>query len=228
MEALRASGCEIPQALEAHLRGCHPNTTASVVLHDAALLPKEITEKIRGSSEVPNHDAGDLGSKWLRWVKDDKFPLPDAIYTSPLSRCLETTRKVYGPVFEAHAPRFEPEIKEKLREKVNGDACNYRGTKSSILANFPGYKLEPRFAESDPYEHQIQMAEKKESTESDAGLEGRMREVLDDVFDDDETRVVSLTTHSFSIGALTKAFGKARILDEGGIAAFLVKAVPLH
>ncbi|KAK7973378.1 hypothetical protein PG996_007605 [Apiospora saccharicola] len=225
LEALRGFGCEVPEVLEAHLRGGGPNATAKVVLHDAALLPKEITEAIRGS-EVPNNDAGDLGKQWLAWVKDDKFPLPDAIYTSPLRRCLETTRKVYAPVFEAHSRKFEPEIKEKLREWGNGDACNYRRTKSSILAEFPNYKPEVGFGDEDRYEYQIEVARSGVFAESPVERDHRMQDVLDAIFDDDETRIVSLTTHSFSIGALTRAFDHERILDEGGIAAFLVKAVP--
>ncbi|KAK8023631.1 hypothetical protein PG993_011697 [Apiospora rasikravindrae] len=228
LEALRGAGCEIPRVLEDHLREGDPNAAARVSLYDAALLPKEIALQIRGS-EVTNNDAEGLGEQWLRWVAEDEFPLPGAIYTSPLRRCLETTKKVYGPVFAANPKKhkFQPIIMENLREKGNGDACNYRSTTKYILDKYPNYMPEPDFTESDEYEYQIQRAENGEPTESDEELEERMRKVLKDIFDDDKTSVVSLTTHSFSIGALTKVLGNARILDEGDITAFLVKAVPL-
>ncbi|KAK8070482.1 hypothetical protein PG997_010685 [Apiospora hydei] len=227
LEALRGAGCEIPRVLEDHLHGGDPNAAARVSLYDAALLPKEITLQIRGSG-VTNNDAEDLGKQWVSWVETDKFPLPDAIYTSPLSRCLETTKKVYGPVFEAHggAHEFRPIIMENLREKGNGDACNYRSTTKHILDQYPNYTPEPDFAQKDEYEYQIQQTKDGEPTESNKEIEDRMRKVLNAIFDNDETSVVSLTTHSFSIGTLTKVLGNARILDEGDITAFLVKAVP--
>ncbi|KAK7946148.1 phosphoglycerate mutase [Apiospora aurea] len=228
LEALRGAGCEIPRVLEDYLRGGDPNAAARVSLYDAALLPKEITLQIRDSG-VTNNDAEDLGKEWFNWVEIDKFPLPDAIYTSPLSRCLETTKKVYEPAFEAHAGgahKFRPIIMENLREKGNGDACNYRSTKEQILDQYPNYATEPDFAQKDEYEYQIQQAKDGEPTESNKEIEDRMRKVLNAIFDNDETSVVSLTTHSFSIGSLTKVIGNARMLDEGDITAFLVKAVP--
>ncbi|KAK8005068.1 histidine phosphatase superfamily [Apiospora arundinis] len=231
-KAWKEAGGQVSSHLKALPVVDHEKPEAKVPLYDAPLLEKDDVQKLLGSGASKN-DAGDLGNQWFSWVEGNKMPLPDAIYTSPLRRCLKTTEKVYRRVFEAHAEEgctFRPIVKENLREKRNGDACNYRSSKSYITNNFNGYELEPDFVEEDPYRSDIEKVEREEGNakESDEKLEGRMRQVLDDIFDDDKTQVVSLTTHSFSIGALTKVIGFQCILHEGDITAFLVKATPLE
>ncbi|KAK8093051.1 hypothetical protein PG999_014638 [Apiospora kogelbergensis] len=192
---------------------------AKIRLHDARLLEEEEAQNLRGL-DVNDYDVGD-------------FPVPDAMLTSPSERCLKTTERVYRKVVEDHGGEgrtFQPVVWENLREKRNGDACNYRSSKSDIMAEHPDYILQEGFAEDDPHESDIERAKNRnmEKTESDSDLEERMRQVLDDIFDDDKTSVVSLTTHSFSIGALTKVLGFPCTLREGNMAAFLVKASPLE
>ncbi|KAK7917616.1 hypothetical protein PG985_011224 [Apiospora marii] len=201
--------------------------TETIPLLDSKLLPKEVAKRLRGSG-AKNNDVGDLGNQLLKWAEEETFPLPDVVYTSPLSRCLETTEKVYRRVFESEAARgrkFGPVIKENLREKLNGDACNYRGHIKDRVYKFA---LEPNFSPEDLHKDDIEKAETGATMESNGELEWRMKGVLTGIFDEDKGSVVSLTTHSYSIGALTEAMKCNYKLDEGDIAAFLVKAVPVQ
>lgn len=205
-------------------------STATIPLLDSKLLPKELALKLRGSGGK-NNDAGDLGDELLRWVQEQSFPLPDVVYTSPLSRCLETTEKVYQKVFtsqEGKDRKFQPRVKDTLREKLNGDACNYYGKMNdSLNARSCNFAFEYGLVPVDSYKGDIKGAEKGGFVESNWALAERMKGVLIDIFnDDEEASVVSLTTHSYSIGALTKVIKCEYRLDEGDIAAFLVKATP--
>ncbi|KAK8103147.1 phosphoglycerate mutase [Apiospora sp. TS-2023a] len=228
-EAFEKAEPKSSMALTSHFPIEFTDSTATITLLDSKLLPKEVTDALRG--KVTNNDVGDLGAELHCWHQKQKFPIPDTIYTSPLSRCMETTVKVYQTVFaqyEEYGRILHPEIKEDLREKRNGDACNYRGNivKSIEDRRYP-FTYDSGFSPNDPYRDDIKKAEKGESMETDEQLEGRMKGVLTNIFDEDEGSVVSLTTHSYSIGALTTVLGFNCRLDEGDIAAFLVKATPV-
>ncbi|KAK8074243.1 hypothetical protein PG994_005142 [Apiospora phragmitis] len=221
--AFREAGNRFSSSLAKHLgiEGANPTVTISLLDAPLLLLPKEIVEELR-DLDVKNNDVRELREEWLTWVEKDKLPWPGTIYTSPLDRCRSTTKVVFGKDHNS-----QPVIKEDLREKRNGDACNYRAYISSTAAKDQGFVLEPDFAEEDPYKNDIKHAEKGKTTESEEQLEERMRRLLSGIFDDDEESVVSLTTHSYSIGALTKVMQCNYRLDEGDVAAFLVRAVPV-
>ena len=62
--------------------------------------------------------------------------------------------------------------------------------------------------------------------ESDQDLDGRMKSLLDDVFELDGSTFVSLTTHSGAIRSLLRVLGHREFrLVTGGVIAVLVKVV---
>ena len=60
---------------------------------------------------------------WLSRIKSQNIPLPDAYYSSPLSRCLETARLTFGKLPLPRKQKFVPEVKEFFREGISGHTC---------------------------------------------------------------------------------------------------------
>jgi broad specificity phosphatase PhoE len=151
-------------------------------------------------------------------VANDGVPIPGTFYTSPLRRCLETTKIVFSQ-FE---PTFRPVVKELLRESLCDHTCDRRRPKSWIASHYPDYVLEPGFTEED----ELWRADYTETPEEHAA---RKHRVLDEIFATDGNLVVSLTVHSGAISAILKAcnFEDFRV-REGSTVAVLVEAVEIE
>ncbi|KAH8205545.1 hypothetical protein TruAng_000251 [Truncatella angustata] len=162
--------------------------------------------------------AKSLGEFWLNGVQNEGMPLPGTIYTSPLARCLETTKLVYAPVFSAHQRKLQPTIKERLREFLTDHTCDRRSTRSWIHGNYPDYIIEEDFGEHDVLWH----ADKAESMEEHVV---RKQKLLEDIFTHDASPFISLTTHSYAISALLSAVGAPMFrVGEGVMVPLFVKA----
>jgi broad specificity phosphatase PhoE len=74
-----------------------------------------------------------------------EVPLPEAIFGSPLRRCLRTTEIVYGNVLEGR----KGVVKEGLRETLGMHTCDKRSARSYIAAAHPGFEIEEGFTEED-------------------------------------------------------------------------------
>ena len=59
-----------------------------------------------------------LGAALIQWSKENGMPLPGTVYTSPLTRCLETTNLIYSDAYQQNGLHFQPVVKEKLRERL--------------------------------------------------------------------------------------------------------------
>lgn len=79
----------------------------------------------------------ELGDIWLWAIRDSARPLPESVYTSPIRRCLETTRLVLADAFQL------------LRERLTDHTCDLRSTRTWIAENYPGYDIEPCLTEMD-------------------------------------------------------------------------------
>lgn len=85
------------------------------------------------------------------------MPEPQAFYVSPLARCLETARLTFAGLtidrqstaFKKRFLRFQPVVKEYLRETIGVHTCDQRSSKTWILENYPGYMTEHGFTELD-------------------------------------------------------------------------------
>ncbi|KAI1469828.1 phosphoglycerate mutase-like protein [Daldinia caldariorum] len=184
----------------------HKEGDGKVVWVDAQLVDEGIAE------------AKELSKLWLEEAQKDSLPLPDTIYTSPLTRCLETTKLVYEPVMTRHGRRLEPIVKENLRERITDHTCDKRGSRSRIKQNYPNYIIEGGFSEED-------MSWKANTSESLEQHINRTQQLLDDIFAHDNSPIISLTTHSYTITALLSVIGYPKfMMNEGTIVALFVKA----
>jgi broad specificity phosphatase PhoE len=86
---------------------------------------------------------------WQHLITDEKIVTPQSYYTSPLYRCLDTARLTFDGL--SLKPKFQPIVKEFLREGISAHTCDRRHSKSFIKKNFKGFKFEKGFAEEDPY-----------------------------------------------------------------------------
>lgn len=148
-----------------------------------------------------------------------KMPLPRRRYTSPLARCLETTRLAFSGASAAEEDS-KTIIKEGLRERLGVHTCDKRRTRSWIRENYPAFEIEDGFAEDDV----LWKADTRESAEEHVL---RINKLLQDIFEDDEEMVISLTAHSGAIRALYSAIGHREVwVGAGAMVPVLIKAQP--
>ncbi|KAK0625941.1 phosphoglycerate mutase [Immersiella caudata] len=160
----------------------------------------------------------DLGRRWINWSKEQAIPLPETIYTSPLARCLETTRLVYSPALSECGRSLEPVVKEMLRERLTNHTCDKRSLRSWIASHYPKYVLESDFEEEDV----LWKADRFETADEHTA---RKQQLLEDIFSKDNAQFVSLTTHSYAISAILEVVGAPHFrVSEGAVIPLLVKA----
>jgi broad specificity phosphatase PhoE len=160
----------------------------------------------------------DLGAQFAAGIEENGFPLPDAIYTSPLARCLQTTKLVFKDVMLGHGREFKPTVKELLRERLTGHTCDRRRSKTWIRETYPEYEIEPTFEESD----RLWSLEEIESNEEHVA---RKQTLLEDIFRSESGMLVALVTHSYAISAVLEAIGAEHFrVAESGMVALLVRA----
>ncbi|KAI1856839.1 hypothetical protein JX265_011480 [Neoarthrinium moseri] len=178
-------------------------------------------------ADAPLVDAGiaqaeELAQFWVDGVKNDGMPLPGSLYTSPLVRCLETTKLVYTPVFNSHGRKVRPIVKELLRELLTDHTCDRRSTRSRIADSFPESIIEPGFTEEDELWN-------KDSTESPEEHDARKQRLLEDIFSNDSSPFVSLTTHSYALSAILRVIGAPKFrIAEATMVPLFIKAERIH
>ncbi|GKT44430.1 putative phosphoglycerate mutase [Colletotrichum spaethianum] len=147
------------------------------------------------------HQAKDLSAFWADSTTTEKVPFPESFYTSPLRRCLETSKLVFGGLIEEKGQEFRPLIKEGLRERMTDHTCDKRSPKRWIESAYPKYIIEPGFSEED----QLWKADRFETTEEHIA---RKQQVLDEIFSTDANQFLSLTIHSYAISAILRVGGR--------------------
>jgi len=158
---------------------------------------------------------------WAKQLSDGKMPAPQTYYTSPLDRCCHTAQITFSNLTLPSDQPFVPTVKELLRE-VNGvHTCDKRSTRTYIHTTYPSYVIEPSLTESDElWSPTIR--------ESDSQLDARLKSLLDDIFTNDESTWISLTSHSAAIGSMLRVLGHREFrLKTGAVMPVLVKAETL-
>jgi broad specificity phosphatase PhoE len=126
-----------------------------------------------------------------------KIPTPETFYTSPLTRCLQTANITFSTLDLPSGKPFIPTVKELFREGISGHTCDRRGTKTYIHNAFPSYKIEAEFSEDDllwkPLQGEV-------PTDEDI----RSKKVIDDVFGNDDSTWISITSHSGEIASILR------------------------
>ncbi|KKP04292.1 phosphoglycerate mutase [Trichoderma harzianum] len=114
-----------------------------------------------------------------RDIREMKIPLPGKSYTSPLARCLETTRLAFSGLQWPRDEPFKPIIKEALRERLGRHTCDRRSTRSWIESNYDQFEIESGFTEQD----ELWQQNYRETLDEHVV---RVRQLLDDIINSDE------------------------------------------
>lgn len=113
---------------------------------------------------------------------------------------------------------FTPTIKEFFREGTSIHTCDRRSNKTTIASLVPSWPFEPSFAENDPYWNGVTGGESSSQA-------ARSRPVLDEVFTEDDSTWVSVTSHSGEIGSILLVLGHRTFsLSTGQAIPVLVRA----
>jgi len=155
---------------------------------------------------------------WKIAIAIQKVPAPEKYYTSPLTRCLATASLTFSGLDLPITHPFLPEIKELFREAIGVHTCDRRSSKTYIHENYPSYTFEDGFAEEDPLWDPLKR-------ETDSAQDARSKTVLDDVFSNDDSTYISISSHSGEIGAILRVLGHRPFgLSTGQVIPVLVKA----
>lgn len=155
-----------------------------------------------------------------RDIREMKIPLPGKSYTSPLARCLETTRLAFSGLQWPRDEPFKPIIKEALRERLGRHTCDRRSTRSWIESNYDQFEIESGFTEQD----ELWQQNYRETLDEHVV---RVRQLLDDIINSDESNVISFTAHSGAIRALYALTGHKEVwVAAGAMVPLLVVATP--
>ncbi|PSN63290.1 phosphoglycerate mutase-like protein [Corynespora cassiicola Philippines] len=155
---------------------------------------------------------------WKHLLEEEKITAPEAYYTSPLYRCLATANLTFSNLRLPKKNPFVPTIKEYLREGISAHTCDRRSNKTYIHASFPTYRFEKGFPEHDPYWTPLH-------AEPSSDQDIRSKAVLDDLFLNDKSTYISITSHSGEISSLLRVLGHREFrLSTGAALPVLVKA----
>ncbi|KAI9813280.1 MAG: hypothetical protein M1827_004222 [Pycnora praestabilis] len=155
---------------------------------------------------------------WATEIVEQKIPVPERYYTSPLDRCLVTANITFSGLDLPSQQSFIPTVKELLRETIGIHTCDRRSNKTYIHDQFPDYPVEAGFTEEDELWS-------PDWRESDSATEVRLKKLLDDVVAHDDSTYISLTAHSGAIAAILRAVGHQRFsLRTGAVMPVLIKA----
>lgn len=155
-----------------------------------------------------------LSGLWIDAMARDGLPPPDSVYSSPLTRCLQTTRLMLAP---ALPPPLVVLVQERLRETYTLHTCDMRRPRARLAADFPEICFEPGFAELDPWRGRV-------AAETGAEHARRKHHALAHIWDTDAGELLALTMHSGAIRALFAACGGRPFhLREGSTVAVLVR-----
>ncbi|KAF9459985.1 histidine phosphatase superfamily [Collybia nuda] len=137
------------------------------------------------------------------------IPLPEKLYTSPLTRAMKTCEVTFNGVLPDDKRRAV--VVENCREENGVHTCDKRRTKGYIRENFPSFDIEPGFTEDDTLWDQ-------HTRETKASLAQRAGKVLDIIFENDQE-----VSHGGIINGFLKCLGRLPYaLPTGG-----KKIVPL-
>ena len=155
---------------------------------------------------------------WEHEMATQKIPVPQSYYTSPLTRCLKIANLTFNGLDLPDRYPFAMTIKELLREGISLHTCDHRRSKSYVQDLFPSWTFEPAFSESDELWNGI-TAETKQAQDT------RSKKWLDQIFSEDKSTWISITSHSGEIASTLRVLGHQEFsLNTGAVIPVLVKA----
>ncbi|KAK9779355.1 putative Phosphoglycerate mutase [Seiridium cardinale] len=171
-------------------------------------------------TETGRQQAIETGRIWAQLIEEQKMPFP-GLYTSPLQRCLKTSRILFQDLAKRQGTPYQPIVKELLRECMGRHTCDRRSSKTWIHDNFPECVFEEGFSEADELFDPIV----RETSEQ---VITRQQAVLEDIFTNESSDFVSLTMHSMAGRFMMVAFGHDIVkLAPATTMVFLIKGEKL-
>ncbi|KAI1380623.1 phosphoglycerate mutase-like protein [Hypoxylon crocopeplum] len=169
-------------------------------------------------TEKGKQQAGALNAFWRGSIENEGIPPPQRYYTSPLARCLETTRITYSGLSVPPDQPFKPIVKERMRERNGEHTCDRRSTRSWIASNYPGYEIENGLTENDE-------EWKPDWRETEDEIADRVGKLLDDIFSNEDKAILSFTAHSGLIRSLYNVTSHRDVwVSAGAMVPVLIKA----
>lgn len=177
----------------------------------------ELTEL--GIQQAKNNNIG-----WKEQIAKG-IPLPQALYVSPFTRCLDTMYYTWDGILlnVDNSPVEPPLMMEDLREDIDYHTCNQRNTKSYYKKRFPEVLIENNFTEEDELWS-------GDDIESLAEHNVRTRRFLDKLFDwdwnsSDPHTYVSVTSHYGTVESFLSTIGHVLFpVGTGDMVPVLVRA----
>ena len=155
---------------------------------------------------------------WAHEISVQKIPVPQTYYTSPMTRCLRTANFTFNGLDLPRRYRFVPTVKELMREGMSLHTCDHRRSKSYIHDLFPSCPFEPGFSENDELWNGV-------TGETSDAQDARSKKWLDQVFSEDDSTWISVTSHSGEIRSTLRVLRHREFsLKTGAVIPVLVKA----
>ncbi|GAA5980239.1 hypothetical protein JCM11641_005516 [Rhodosporidiobolus odoratus] len=143
--------------------------------------------------------------------QQDHVPLPQSLYSSPLSRAASTLDITWQDVLLGMETGVEPLFVEGLRETIGAHTCDKRKSKSYLASTYPSFTFEKGFAEEDELWSPTER-------ESDAEQAARIRSELNKIFATDASQYISITAHGGVINAFFSVVGHRKVaVPPGGM-----------
>ena len=170
-------------------------------------------------TDLGKEQALEANAFWGQQLGWAGMPAPASYYVSPLYRCLQTANLTFSGLKLPKEKPFSPTVKEMLRETMGVHTCDRRSTRGYIHDAFPDWAIEPGFAKGD----ELWRADHRETWDEH---DVRTKVLLDDVFSNDDSTVVSFTAHSGAIASLLRVIGHRTFkLPTGSLIPVFVKGV---
>lgn len=137
---------------------------------------------------------------WASQIANERTPAPQTYYSSPLTRCLKTADLTFNGLELSRSRPFVPTVKELLREGISLHTCDHRRSKSYIHKLFPAWTIEKGFSEDDKLWNGV-------TAEPPDAQDVRSKKWLDQVFFNDDSTWISVTSHSGEIACTLRVLG---------------------
>jgi len=167
-------------------------------------------------TSVGEQEALAVHARWIEELNASGLTIPQSFYASPLQRTAHTADLTFSALPGVGTP-FSAFIVENIREVYGEHTCDMRRTYTDLQNDFPSFSFEKTFTEEDELWTPIR--------ESDTHLDIRVRDVLDRVFESDDSLFISITSHGGWISGLLRVTGHQDYnLPTGGVQPLIIQA----
>ncbi|CAK7890883.1 hypothetical protein CAAN1_01S00936 [[Candida] anglica] len=141
-------------------------------------------------------------------------PFPTKFIVSPLQRSSHTLVHTWEGI---NIPN--PIVVEKVRETIGANICHQRATKTIIGQRFSTFEFEPEFTENDEIFDKFTPGREKLHQQF-----LRVNEFLQELFENDDNTVISITSHAGTIRAFITAVGHRKFtIPTGGMIPIVIR-----